>query len=57
MKSHGNKKNVQGKKYFFNFVIRGEVIVFIVVNLIRLISCLFEPFMPSLSAKINMMLN
>lgn len=29
----------------------------VVVNLIRMLSALFEPFMPSLSAKINFLLN
>ena len=36
---------------------RSDVIINIICNAIRLLSALFEPFMPSLSAKINFLLN
>lgn len=42
------KINIQSK--------RSDVIASIACNLIRVLSALFEPFMPSLSAKINLML-
>jgi methionyl-tRNA synthetase len=35
---------------------RSEIILNLVCNVIRCISCLFEPYMPSLSAKINFLL-
>lgn len=35
---------------------RSDVILGVICNLIRMLSCLFEPFMPSLSAKINFLL-
>jgi methionyl-tRNA synthetase len=33
------------------------VVLAVIANLIRMLSALFEPFMPSLSAKINFLLN
>lgn len=43
-----DKKNFESK--------RSDVIVFVICNQIRLLSTLFEPYMPALSAKINFLL-
>jgi len=38
-------------------IFRSNVVLAVVANAIRALSALFEPFMPSLSAKINFLLN
>jgi methionyl-tRNA synthetase len=43
--------------FFTNFIIiRAEVVLGVLANLIRFLSLLFEPFMPSFAAKINYIL-
>lgn len=53
-----NRKGKIKLNFILHFLIaRSDVVFFVTLNLIRFLSCLYEPFMPSLSAKINFLLN
>jgi len=56
--SHGTKaiSSPNGRVFKITYL-RSDVIINTICNAIRLLSALFEPYMPSLSAKINFLLN
>ena len=50
------KENVESGRYSFYFNLRTKIVIATVINFIRLVSLVFEPYMPSTSAKINYLL-
>lgn len=50
------KENVESGRYSFYFNLRTKIVIGTVINFIRLVSLVFEPYMPSTSAKINYLL-